>query len=283
MRLFLSDKYHQVAGTHRLLSRAIMEFIERHPIEAATEVFGELYETANVDAIRATFQKLLRKPTAYMIYAPPGSQKSFVLKHLIAELNRTELSKGGRGARAFYVYASQHMRPTQLLKRIAAACGTSSAGDGPRITRNLAFDYQDRRVVLAVDEAQHLDMACLEALRELLDEPPNFSLLLSGSHDLKAKFDQLSATLEQWNSRILAKVRLPGLEREEARAIVRREVGDLLGQKWDAQKAKAKVEQMIEESTVRDAFERNRRYINVRTLTNTLDAIKAAAAERASA
>ena len=54
---------------------------------------GELYETANVRAIRETFQKLLPRPAAYMIYGPPGSQKSYVLEHEIARLNRTELPR----------------------------------------------------------------------------------------------------------------------------------------------------------------------------------------------
>jgi type II secretory pathway predicted ATPase ExeA len=78
-----------------------------------------------------------------------------------------------------------------------------------RILANLREHFHVRRVLLIIDEAQHLDLDCLEVIRELLDQPPYFSLLLAGSHDLYTKFDAHSATLEQWNSRITEKVALP--------------------------------------------------------------------------
>ena len=98
-------------------------------------------------------ERLLRRPVAYMIYAPPGSQKSFVLEHLVAELNREEVKKSEPVQAAFYVYAIGQMTPSQLMKAVAIACGTSSAGDRMRIARNLAHDFQGRRALLVVDEA----------------------------------------------------------------------------------------------------------------------------------
>jgi len=143
---------------------------------------------------------------------------------------------------------------------------------------NIRFDFQNRRVLLVVDEAQHLEIECFEVLRELLDQPPFFSLLFAGSHDLKQKFDRFSATLEQWNSRIIAKVKLPGLLREEAHGIVRREIGALLAP-MQPEKATALVEKLIDQAVTKDAFERGRTYINIRTLTNALDQIRQSATE----
>jgi type II secretory pathway predicted ATPase ExeA len=142
----------------------------------------------------------------------------------------------------------------------------------------IRFEYRQSRVVLVVDEAQHLSIECFETLRELIDQPPYFSLLLAGSHDLKKKFDEFSATLEQWNSRIIAKVRLPGLERGEARGIIDREIGELIATKTPRDRERL-VEKLIAKATVRDAFEKNRSYLNVRTLVNALEQIKTMASD----
>ena len=281
LRLFLRDKYYKVSGNAGPICTAIATFIDAHPIAPDTEAFGELYDTTNVRVMRDVFQKLLRKPTMYMTYAPPGSEKTFSLKYLVAELNRKELSRNGAGRRAYYVYARVKMKPTQVLKAVAVACGVSSIGDGPRIARNLAFEFRDRRALLIVDEAQYLTHDrgdCLNVLRGLVDEPPNFSLLLSGSHELKNFLDRYSAALGQLNSRIIRKVSLPGVERGEAEAIVERELGDQLRAMPPA-KALNTVRLLVDGSIDQDVFELDekrepRRYINVRTLTNAIDDLK---------
>lgn len=272
VRFFLKGQYACVSRSAHSLVKAAAEYMDIHPIEPSTTVMGELYETANVRTIQETFEKLLPRPVAYMIYAPPGSQKSFVLEHQIARLNAAELSHDA-GRRAFYVYARKGIRPRDLMRRVAIACGCRTSTDLDSMLANLRFEFRHHRVVLVVDEAQHLDLDCFETLRELLDRPPYFSLLFAGSHDLKKQFDEFSATLEQWNSRIIAKVRLPGLESPEARGIVQSEIGHLL-KSMGTQKAGELTKQLVESATVRDVFEGNRTYINIRTLTNALDQIK---------
>jgi type II secretory pathway predicted ATPase ExeA len=274
LRLFLSDKYHvRLAESSHRIYCAITSFIAANPIRPAAQPFGLLYETANMRAIRQTFEALLRRPVAYMIYAPPGSQKSFVLEHLVAELNQREMAAGGN-RRAFYVYGRVKASPSQVMKQVAIACGVSSTGDGLRIMQNLSFEFRERRVLLVVDEAQHLSLDCFEALRELLDRPPHFSLLFSGSHDLKAIFDRWSATLEQWNSRMVDKIRLPGIDRQEAEAIVEREIGDWLRSLPNDSARAQKIDHLINGAISEDAFDKRRRYINVRTLSNALDQVK---------
>ncbi len=276
---FYSNRYHHIAGTHVLFCRAIEDYIDANPIAPPQEFFGELYDTANVRVIRETIQSLLvGRPRAYMIYAPPGSEKTFAVKHEVARLNREEIAKNGHGRRAFYLYAEDQMRPTQLIKQIAIACGSSAVGDKVRIANNLAYDFRTRRVLLVIDEAQHLDKHCLEAARRLLDEPPHFSLLLAGSHDLHHTLDRLAETLEQLNSRIIKRVLLPGVTRAEARGITQREIGHLLP---SGAKGEATVDLMIDGATIRDAYNGNKKYINIRTLTNSLDEFKDAKAQRA--
>jgi hypothetical protein len=278
LRLFLSGSYHNVAGTSVHMVKAANEFMDVHPVGQPCARLGELYETANVRAIRATFASLLQKPVAHMIYAPPGSQKSFVLEHQVAELNRSEAKDDGDGAkRAFYVYARAAIRPRDLMRRIAIACGCRITSEVDSMIRNLRFEFRNMRVVLVVDEAQHLSIECFEIIRELLDQPPYFSLLFAGSHDLKMKFDQLSATLEQWNSRIVGKVRLPGIEANEAEGIIRKDLGASLDS-LSTTKVKKIIDGLISQSTAKDAYEGNRTYINVRTLTNVISGLQASLA-----
>ncbi len=272
VRFFLNDRYYLISATARQLVAKSLKFIEHHPIEPLARVNGDLYSTANVRIIQETFEKLLPRPVAYMIYAPPGSQKSFVLEHQVATLNAAEVAKD-EGRRAFYVYARSGIRPRDILRRVTVACGCRTSNDLDPMLNHLRFEFRHSRVLLVIDEAQHLDIDCFETLRELLDQPPYFSLLFAGSHDLKRKFDKFSATLEQWNSRIIAKVRLPGIARTEAEGIVEREIGDHL-KTLGAESARGVVNQLIDGATVRDAFEGNRTYINVRTLTNALNQIK---------
>jgi DNA transposition AAA+ family ATPase len=272
---FLANRYHNVGGTSRNFVKAASDFMDAHAVGQSDVVDGEIYETANVYTIRETFRNLLPRPVAYMIYAPPGSQKTFVLEHEVARLNREKLADE-TGRRAFYVYARQNIRPRDLVRRVCITCGCRTGNDIEPMLQGIRFDFRNRRVLLVVDEAQHLSIECFETLRELLDQAPRFSLLFAGSHDLKKKFDEFSATLEQWNSRIIAKVRLPGLDRSEAIAIIHREIGELL-RELEPQRAQAKIDKLITAATTKDHFERNRSYINVRTLTNALDQIKAEA------
>jgi len=268
--MFLGDRW---PGTSRHICRDIRKYIADHPIAPPTQLFGELYETENVQAMRRIFESLLRKPVAYMVYAPPGSQKSFTIEALVGELNRQEMARNGSGRRAYYMYATVRMTPAQVMRAVAIACGIPSGGDVLRIARNLAFEFQCRRVVLAVDEAQHLSIDSLEALRALLDRPPNFSLLLAGSHDLHGTFDRLSSLLGQWNSRIIQKVKLPGVSVGEAEGIIEREVSEQL-KAMTPEKRRKKIQLLIETCTTTDAFEEGCRYINIRTLVNSLDQIK---------
>ena len=276
---FLNDRYERVGRSDERIRLAINEFLDAHPVLPPTQTMGEIYETANVRVIRDTFERVLRRAVAYVLYGAPGSQKTFALLNQVALFNQQELPKNGHGRRAYYVYAREGIRPRDLLRRVCIACGVPVSGDIDRMFSNIRFEFRTRQVVLIIDEAQHLPLESLEVVRELLDQPPHFSLLLAGSHDLMTTFDRFAGNLEQWNSRILAKVKLPGLLESEARAIIQREVGDLLA-RVKSSLAEKQVAELIAKATSQDRFDRGKTYINVRTLTNALEQIKAAAAAK---
>lgn len=267
LRMFSDNKYHHIAGSCVSLCRAIEEYIKLHPIEAPTEIWGELYRTENSTIIRGIIDDLLDSPAGCLLYGAPGTQKTFTLKFAVAEINREEMSKNRHDRGAYYVRARATQRlkseitPKQLMQEIAIACGSSSAGDIPRIARNLAYDFRNRHIVLIIDEAQRLTLPCLETVRDLLDEPPHFSLLLAGMQDLLTKFDRYAAVLGQWNDRVIDKVRLPGLQPKEAQAICQREMPSI---------SERRTKEAVELAIRTDAFDSKKQYINIRSLTGTL-------------
>jgi DNA transposition AAA+ family ATPase len=191
----------------------------------------------------------------------------------VAEFNRAELPKNGSGRRAYYVYSRDEIRPRDMMKRIAVACGSPVSNSTDDMIRGLAWTFRTRRVLLVIDEAQHLSIKCLETIRELNDQPPCFSLLFAGSHTLKQTLDRFAATLGQLNSRIIIKLSLPGLVRTEADGIIRRELHAVIAKMSEAE-IKVLVDELIRQSTEKDIFQEGRKYINVRTLTSVLNRMK---------
>lgn len=225
VRHFNQGSYHKIAANDGPLREAVLKFIEQHPVGQLEVAEGKLYETENVRLMRKYFYEALDNRRAYFVEGDPGTQKSYVLQHLIYELNQREIAKNGHGRRAFYVYCRQGIRPVQLLKRVAEAAGTIVQGDTDRILRNLRFDYRSRKALFIFDEAQHLDIQCLETVRELLDQSPHFGLLFAGSHNFGEMFKKKALQLEQWNSRFHAGKQLPGIAKDEAAVIIRGELG----------------------------------------------------------
>ena len=222
---FLNGRYSKVSSNDARVRAAIRDFIALHPIATPIISTGKLYETQNARLLRNYFYEALDHRRAYYLYGAPGTQKTYVLQHLIAELNRSEIAKNGEGRRAYYVYVRQGIRSHDLMKRVAESCGAIGIGTVDRILRNLRFDLSQRKVLLVFDEAQHLSIECLETLRELLDQPPHCGLLFAGTHELEAIFTRQALELEQWRSRFHAGQALPGISEEEAADIVHSELG----------------------------------------------------------
>ena len=194
--------------------------------------------------LRRYFHEALDHRRAYYLYGAPGTQKTYVLQHLIAELNRSEIAKNGEGRRAYYIYVRQGIRSLDLMKRVAESCGAIGLGTVDRILRNLRFDLSQRKVLLVFDEAQHLSIECLETIQELLDLPPHCGLLFAGTHELEEIFTRQALELEQWRSRFHAGQALPGISEDEASEIVHSELGRELSQQ--------KIQRLISKSRITD-------------------------------
>jgi DNA transposition AAA+ family ATPase len=239
---------------------------------APDEVQGKLYETSNVKLLRKCFTETLGKSCITVVEGDPATQKTFTLKWLIAEHNRREISKNGHGTRAFYVRSRIGIRPTDMLKRMAQAAGVISHRRGAdQVLRNLRFDLRGRKSMFCVDEAQGLETETLETIREVHDEL-GCGLLLAGSHEFGKRLDFNAISLEQWNSRIHRRVKLPGLSRDEAEEIVRAEMGAKIPRAFVEEAIKGA---LADHLRAKDAD--SRKYVSIRRLMNALRDSKEAA------
>jgi len=221
---FMGNRYGELADTDLLIRRGIVECINAYPVDVDIEVGGRLHETANVTLLRKYIYAARDHGRAYWVQGDPGSQKTYTALHLIAEMNRLELSRNGRGRRAYYVYSREGMRPLELLKAIAEAIGCCGTGGRAAVLKMIRLTLKGRPAVIAFDEAQHLDIACLETVRELLDLQ-RIGMVFMGSHELEHTFLRNAVHLEQWNSRFYAGATLPGMTKEEGSRAAIEELG----------------------------------------------------------
>ncbi len=271
--MFLYGRYAKLAGTDLYLRAAVWDYIERHPVVVRRAARGRLFATENVQRIRRYFARAIAHGEVALLYGPPGTQKTFALEHLIAEQN------GRDAGAALYVYASDRMTALALLRRIGRAAGAviSSASVERLITNVLAaLETRSQAPAILVDEAQHLDVRCLEILRELHDRS-GCGLVLAGSHSLFENFLRGRAHLEQWLSRIDHKDPLPGLTEDEVERIAARELGN--GQ--PAKLSERQVRELVKMCRVEDVFARDpegkratRQYLSVRRLVKSIAQLK---------
>jgi hypothetical protein len=279
LNLFLNEKYHKISSDDSAICQAVEDFLAANPIEPCSRAEGRLYETQDVVMIRQHLYDALEYRRAYYLRGAPGTQKSFASEYLTAEITLREIPKNGNGARVFYIYCTENMRPTELMQEVAIAAGSLAAGSTRRIIRNLRFDLGRRKVAFLFDESQHLDVHCLETLRELHDRDPRCGMLFLGSHELEKTFNRLD--MEQWRSRIHHGADLPGVSRDEAKWIINSEIGkEAAEEKIEFPKGSGKrmprETALLDSSMATDLHKgRTVTYLNARTLFRALQGYQA--------
>jgi type II secretory pathway predicted ATPase ExeA len=271
VQLFLTGKY-APSQTDMPLCAAILQYFEHNPLASPDEFLGTIHETSAVNVMRMAFQHLLERPGIYMVYAPPGSGKTDIARHLISEHN----AKRGAMPNIFRIYCRARITPRDLMRRVAFACGSTPNTSIERTIANLRYDFKGQRAVLYFDEAQRLSLDCFETARELLDEEPRFSLCFAGSHDLEKIFSGFVGTMEQLERRITDKVRLPALTREEAITILNAELAEFI-----PSLDPALLQQQIDLATISVRVEKKtQRYISVGRLIATAREVREVIAAR---
>jgi len=271
--MFLAGRYCKIAGDDAQIRADFADYMDSHPVGSEDDLLGgRVYEFQNAQLLRQDFFDALDRARIIVRHGNPGTQKTFISRALIAELNRLDQAKNGVGRRAYRVYCSQGITPLQLLRKIARVCGVPGGCTCDAIVINLQHEFRRRRVLLVLDEAQHLSEASIEVLRELNDEPPRFGLMFLGSHDLKERFNGFH--MEQYRSRIHVLDSLPGMDKPEARQAIAGELGEL---------PEKKILAIIEKATVRDERQRGVTYISAREVFRAIDAIQEARSQKGGA
>lgn len=263
---FRVGRYAKVSGNDKALMSAIATCLDKNPTPQTRAREGKLYQTQNYQVLHRAFHKALDNGFAYCIDGAPGTQKSYILESLCLDLEAAESSKNGHGRRAYYVYCQENIRPLPLLRDIAAEIGVPNRGMISEVMKKISFALAKRRAMLVLDEAQHLSTTCVETLRQLLDRPPYLGILFSGSHQLQHTFKRFE--MEQWRSRLQNAIELPGIQPQEAAAIIESELG--------RSKRKA-IEEMIADATITDDRKNSHTtYISARRLFKGISEVQAA-------
>jgi len=181
-----------------------------------------------------------------------------------------EINASGEG-RAVYVYARVDHAPAAFLTEACTEAGIPNRGNIGQLMRKLRFFLGSQKALLIIDEAQHLPFTTLEILRQLLDTPPFFGVMLAGSHDLSVRLRNWQ--MEQWRSRLRRSHLLVGLSEDEARHILMSELGRL---------SKSDVADAIQGASV-EAVRNSKpfHYISARNLFFAIEDARAAVQENA--
>lgn len=261
---FLANRYYEVGSNDGLISDALLRLFATLPVDGGVQTTDRVYEIAPVRQMRGIFQRCLERAHIFMVYGPPGRGKTEAVRHLIAEHNRQHAAAPAKGS-VYQVYCRAAIRPLSLVRRIAIACSAGVSHDTDSTLANILWLFRGRRVAIVFDEAQHLDVDCMETVRELFDIA-QVSLIFTGSHELERIFRRFEGTLEQLERRVTDKITLDPVTRDEAVGIVRSELEELVPDLDEA-----RVAQLIEMATVSVRVgSRRENYISIGRLMATI-------------
>lgn len=214
-----------------------------------------LLETATFRLLRECLEDALEYGANSIVYGPPSSEKSFVLMKL-AERFRAA------GKPVIYAYSAPTTTLTFLYRTIAEAAGIATRSIGRWACRQAVLDDLSKRPTLPVivlDEAQHLELEALEAVREIHEitswgrpEGHGCGIILAGSHGLLQQLmhPQRKGRLEQMLSRFPRRLQLEGMTQKEVLTLAAR----ALGNGKPANLTEDQQKKFIERCTVVDPF-----------------------------
>jgi type II secretory pathway predicted ATPase ExeA len=254
-----SARFGTPATAGEFTARQLAECMKAHP-PRRPEIPGRLYETEATRAMDRMLRQIARGRWG-TLYGPAGAQKTFLLRYRAAE------AACDSEPWLALVEADPDLSPRVLLARIAQAISAPFAVQTEALRRAILETLRARQTSLAVaiDEAQLLyrRVDTLETLRRLGDHAgERMGILVAGNEQVEQLFEpRRRMFFEQWRSRIeQKKLRVLGPARDEARAMIAGELGEI-------KESAAAI--LLDKCTVRDPVS-GRSYINARRLFNSL-------------
>jgi DNA transposition AAA+ family ATPase len=229
---WLSGSYK--ADTTRIHS-AVEAFLNR--LEGGEDVGYIATETAST--IEDVCETTIEEGALAALVGNPGVGKTYALKRFAREQNRPrpkskiaaeiEQHTDPRPVRrVVYYQVIFRMRAKTLLQEIARLLDVSPNGTVADIARRLIEKIRRDPTLLIIDEANHLDVPCLETLRHLHDQT-GVGMLLAGTRQLTALFTgggKREMDLEQLSTRVDHWIEVSGCKPLEMRQILTRAFGD---------------------------------------------------------
>lgn len=257
------DKHHPTDSNTLSVRARLKELMDKHELEHTSPSSGPHYSTGEFESVRRSMWAAFRQGTAFLVDGPPGTQKTYTFRRVAEEINK------GKEGRAVYVYARINHSPQSFLMEACTQAGIPNRGTIDQLVRKLGFFLGKGRALLIVDEAQHLGLDGLEILRQLLDTPPFFGVVLGGSHDITMRLRDWR--MEQWRSRLRRSHLLTGLTAGEAERILTAELGAM---------DQHDVKESIADATVEAVrFKKTFTYISARNLFFAIEDARAALGE----
>lgn len=155
-----------------------------------------------------------------VVTGEPGLGKTMLVRQLVHNLNTANIVIG--------VMVTSHVDAEETIRIVAATLGIRYEGDDKSITLEQIKDYftlqaqQGKRVLLIVDEAQHLPKGSLEELRILadfvVDDVLPFQVFLVGQGELAQTL--YAPDMDQFRQRIVATFQLKALTEEETKVYI---------------------------------------------------------------
>ena len=115
---------------------------------------------------------------ALTLYGPGGIRKTRLALRVLASL-ATEFPK-----KVWFVELADLQQPDLVISRVAAALGVSEEPGRP-LLETLAEVLRRRRLLLALDNCEHLIDTCAEVSRQLLASSPGLRLLITSREPLR--------------------------------------------------------------------------------------------------
>ncbi|MGC1486113.1 MAG: ATP-binding protein [Candidatus Acidiferrum sp.] len=178
----------------------------------------EMLRTKSYEILHERLDEAANEGINAIVYGPPSSEKSFVLKNLCQQFRAA-------GRPVIYSYCGPRCTESFLYRGIAEAAGIPIRSSLRWACRYAVLNDLCARAVLpaiVLDEAQHLEIDALEGVRQIhdltaRDGRPGCGIILAGSHNLLREFlnPMRRARLEQTLSRFPHRVQLEGMSKHE--------------------------------------------------------------------
>lgn len=237
-------------------------WMEENPLPFR-RVAGTLYRTKAVVEIERAV-RWVRQGGWGILYGPAGSQKTYTLQSLAAEVCPSSAPA------IALVEVTGGWSPLEFFRALAAEMGLPllyNSAEGFRRGLLRAIRRREAPLAIVIDEADLLydRIDTLQSIRRLVDlARGKAGLLVAGNEQIEQLFEPRKRSyMEQWRSRIeQERVRVLGPTRAEATEIVRKEAPQL---------SENRVSRLLDGCTVNDAAVTRRDYVNARRLFTVLE------------